>query len=258
MERSRRKSRPPRPRVRLNQFLARAAGGSRREADVWIRDGRVTVNGSAPEGMGVAIDPERDRVALDGRDVSLPEQFRYLAYHKPPGLLVSRRGQGGKRTIFDALGDRARGLHAAGRLDYESEGLLLLTDDGGLSEALLHPRTEALRRYRVWVLPVPDPAALRRLQSGAVVEGVPVAPSRVVLEGVERSQGILLLDLLEGKKREVRILAATAGLDVCRLLRVQFGPIHLGSLPPGATRPLDAGEVAALRRLAFREPGARC
>lgn len=244
--------------MRLNQFLARAAGGSRREADGWIRDGRVTVNGAPPEGMGVDVDPERDRVALDGHTVSLPDRFRYLAYHKPPGLLVSRRGQGGKRTIFDALGERARGLHAAGRLDFESEGLLLLTDDGDLSEALLHPRTEALRRYRVWVRPVPDPDALRRLESGTVVEGVPVAPRRVTIEGVERGAGVLLVDLMEGRKREVRLLAAAAGLDVDRLLRVQFGPIHLGPLRPGALRPLEPGEIAALRALAFRGPSARC
>ena len=244
--------------MRLNQFLARAAGGSRREADGWIRDGRVTVNGAPPEGMGVDVDPERDRVALDGHPVSLPARFRYLAYHKPSGLLVSRRGQGGKRTIFDALGERARGLHAAGRLDFESEGLLLLTDDGDLSEALLHPRTEALRRYRVWVRPVPDPDALRRLESGTVVEGVSVAPRRVTIEGVERGAGVLLVDLMEGRKREVRLLAAAAGLDVDRLLRVQFGPIHLGPLRPGAVRPLEPGEIAALRALAFRGPSARC
>jgi pseudouridine synthase len=243
--------------VRLNQFLARAARGSRREADGWIRDGRVKVNGAAPQGMGVDVDPEHDRVALDGREVSLPDRFRYLAYHKPPGLLVSRRGQGGKRTIFESLGDRARGLHAVGRLDYDSEGLLLLMDDGDLSEALLHPRTEALRRYRVWVRPVPGPETMRELQAGTVVEGVPVAPRNVVLEGVERGLGILLLDLAEGKKREVRTLAAAAQLDVVRLLRIQFGPIHLGPLRPGAFRPLDAREVAALRALALPGGGAR-
>lgn len=241
--------------MRLNQFLARAAGGSRREADGWIRDGRVTVNGAPPNGMGVDVDVEHDRVTLDGRPVALPAQHRYLAYHKPPGLLVSRRGQGGKRTIFESLGDRARGLHAVGRLDYESEGLLLLTDDGDLSEALLHPRTEALRRYRVWVRPVPAPDTLRALEAGAVVEGVPVAPRSVVLEGAERGMGILLLDLAEGKKREVRQLAAAAGLDVARLLRIQFGPIHLGPLRPGAFRPLDAREVEALRSLASGRPG---
>lgn len=208
--------------------------------------------------MGVDVDPSRDGVTLDGRTVRLPERFRYLAYHKPPALLVSRRGQGGKRTIFEVLGARARGLHAVGRLDYESEGLLLLTDDGDLSEALLHPRTEALRRYRVWVRPVPDPDAIRRLESGAVVEGVAVAPRRVVLEGVERGAGVLMVDLAEGKKREVRRLAASAGLDVTRLLRIQFGPVRLGPLRAGALRPLAPGEVEALRALAFRGRATRC
>jgi pseudouridine synthase len=208
--------------------------------------------------MGVDVDPDRDTVTLDGRTVRLPAHSRYLAYHKPPGLLVSRRGQGGKRTIFESLGDRVRGLHAVGRLDYESEGLLLLTDDGNLSEALLHPRTELLRRYRVWVRPVPDPDMLRALQSGTVVEGVSVAPRRVVLEGADRGAGILVLDLAEGKKREVRQLAASAGLDVMRLLRIQFGPIHLGPLRPGSLRPLDPREIAALEEVAFRGPATRC
>jgi 23S rRNA pseudouridine2605 synthase len=240
--------------VRLNQFLARAAGGSRREADGWIRDGRVQVNGQTPPGMGIPVEPDRDVVTLDGKPVRLPQAHRYLAYHKPRGLLVSRRSQGGLRTIFESLGERARGLHAVGRLDLDSEGLLLLTDDGDLSEALLHPRSAVLRRYRVWVTPVPDPAAMRRFASGGIVEGVQVAPLRVVLEGAERGHGILLIDLSEGKKREVRALAAGAGLDVDRLLRIQFGAIRLGPLPPGAIRPLSESEVVALSRDAFHGP----
>jgi 23S rRNA pseudouridine2605 synthase len=238
--------------VRLNQFLARAAGGSRREADGWIRDGRVRVNGLPPTGLGCAVESGKDRVTLDGRVVGLPERHRYLAYHKPRGLLVSRRSQGGRRTIFEALGEAARGLHAVGRLDLESEGLLLLTDDGDWSEALLHPRTALLRRYRVWVAPVPDVAALRGLMAGGVVEGVHVAPTRVVLEGAERGRGVLLVDLVEGRKREVRALAAGAGLEVGRLVRVRFGPVRLGSLRPGALRPLSAAEIAALHREIFR------
>ena len=191
---------------------------------------------------------------LDGRAIELPAEHRYLAYHKPRGLLVSRRSQGGKRTIFESLGGRARGLHAVGRLDFESEGLLLLTDDGDLSEALLHPRSALLRRYRVWTRPVPEPEELRRLEAGTVVEGVRVAPRRVALEGADRGAGILTIDLQEGKKREVRVLARAAGLQIVRLLRVQFGPVALGPLRAGALRPLSGSEIAALRRAAFRDP----
>lgn len=241
--------------MRLNQFLARGALGSRRQADGWIRDGRVLVNGAPPHGMGVDIDPAADRVTLDGAPVRLPDEHRYLAYHKPRGFLVSRKSQGGKTTIFDALGERARGLHTVGRLDHESEGLLLLTDDGDLSEALLHPRSGILRRYRLWVRPVPDPPALRLLAAGAEVEGVRVAPVRVEHEGIERGLGVILMDLGEGRKREARRLAQAAGLDVQRLLRIQFGPIHLGTLRPGATRQLTPTEVEALRRSAFRRGG---
>lgn len=241
--------------MRLNQFLARGAGGSRREADGWIRDGRVLVNGAPPNGMGVDVDPAQDRVTLDGSPVHLPQAHRYVAYHKPAGLLVSRRSQGGKRTIFESLGARVRGLHTIGRLDHESEGLLLLTDDGDLSEALLHPRTGLVRRYRVWVTPVPGPDALRLLIEGTEVEGVHVAPIHVEHEGVDRGRGVIVLDLGEGRKREARQLARAAGLSVTRLLRIRFGPIQLGTLRAGMPRALTEAEIDALHRIAFRRGG---
>ena len=236
--------------MRLNLFLARAGRGSRREADEWIREGRVQVNGVTPHGFGEPIDPARDHVTIDGHPVQLPDTSRYLAYHKPPETLVSRRSQGGKPTIYLRLGPRSQGLHAIGRLDYDSEGLLLLTDDGTLAEAILHPRSEILRRYRVWVTPVPDSDRMRRLAAGAVVEGVAVAPEAVVLEGIEKGLGILRIDLREGKKREIREFARSAGLNVRRLLRIAFGPVQLGILRRGAIRPLTSAELGALRRLA--------
>jgi len=233
--------------MRLNQFLARAGAASRREADRWIRDGRVQVNGGLPDGMGPDIDPGQDIVTLDGRALRWDDTLRYLAYNKPAGALVSRRSQGGNRTIFDLLGENARGLHAVGRLDLESEGLLLLTNDGVLAEALLHPRNALERVYRLWVSPVPGVPALRKLREGIVVEDVEVVPHRVLLEGAEAGEGKLLIMIAEGKKREVRLLARAAGLHVRRLLRIQFGPIRLDTLPKGATRELTKAEVRALK-----------
>jgi 23S rRNA pseudouridine2605 synthase len=198
--------------------------------------------------MGPTVDPHRDRITLDGKLLVWKEEHRYLAYHKPAGLLVSRRSQGGHRTVFQALGEQVLGLHAVGRLDLLSEGLLLFTDDGPLAEALLHPRTGLSRLYRVWVAPVPDASAMRALRAGAVIDGVEARPSRVILEGQERGRGKLLVEILEGKKREIRLLAREAGFHVERLLRIQFGPIHLGSLPPGGARPLTTAEVGSLRR----------
>lgn len=218
----------------------------------------MRVNGAPPKSIGIAIQPGVDRVTLDGTAVELPKEHRYLAYHKPRGLLVSRRGQGGRKTIFDGLGKRAHGLHAVGRLDLDSEGLLLLTDDGSLSEVLLHPRTGLLRRYRAWVRPAPTPASLRALAAGSRFEGERVAPLRVVHEGTERGMGILLIDLAEGKKREVRLLARAAGLHVDRLVRIQFGPIHLGTQRVGTLRPLTRTEVDALREGGFPTPGPGC
>jgi len=233
--------------VRLNQFLARAGASSRREADRWIREGRVLVNGAPPQGMGPDIDPRRDKVSVDGRPLRWDESFRYIAYHKTRGSLVSRRGQGGHPTIFDLLGESARGLHAVGRLDLESEGLLLLTNDGVLAEALLHPRNALERVYRLWVVPVPSVTAMRQLREGTVVEGVEVAPHRVTLEGSEAGEGKLLVEIAEGKKREVRLLARAAGLHVRRLQRIRFGPIRLETLRPGEMRTLTAAEVRSLK-----------
>ncbi len=243
--------------MRLNLFLARAGKGSRREADRLIQSGRVLINGLPPAGMGAPVDTARDRVTLDGSPVVLPKQHRYLAYHKPRGLLVTRRSQGGRATIFDALGTAAAGLQAVGRLDLDSEGLLLLTDDGSLAEALLHPSTGIIRHYEVRVRPVPGVQAMRALRGGADVEGVRVRPRRIVLEGAKGGEGILSVEIAEGRKREIRVLAGEAGLYVARLVRLAFGPVRLGSLRPGATRPLRPGEVAALRASAagFRRPG---
>jgi len=242
--------------VRLNLFLARAGRGSRREADQWIREGRVAVNGRPPHGMGAPVVPGRDEVTLDGAPLRLPDAERYAAYHKPAGTLVSRRSQGGKPTIFERLGEEALGLMPVGRLDYESEGLLLLTTDGALAEALLHPRSALVRSYRVWVRPVPAADTVRLLREGAVVEGMPVRPLRVLLEGAERGRGILRLDLAEGKKREVRVLAKRAGLEVERLIRTRFGPILLGAQRRGTLRPLTGREIEALRRAARERPRA--
>lgn len=236
--------------MRLNQFLARAGAGSRREADGWIREGRVRVNGAPPSGMGPAVNPLRDRITLDGKLLVWKEEHRYLAYHKPAGVLVSRKSQGGRPTVFEELGDRARGLHSVGRLDLHSEGLLLFTDDGCLAETLLHPRTGLIRLYRVWVEPVPGAPEMRVLRAGAAIGGEVIRPSRVTLEGQERGYGMLLVEIREGKKREIRLLARAAGLHVRRLLRIRFGPIRLDALPPGGARPLTTAEILALKRSA--------
>jgi len=210
------------------------------------------VNGAPPQGIGVSVTPGTDHVTFDVAPVTLPAEFRYVAYYKPRGVLVSRRSQGGRRTIFDALGKRANGLHAVGRLDLDSEGLLLLTDDGALSETLLHPRTAILRRYRVWVRPAPDLEAERTLARGTTVEGVHVAPLRVRREPASADFGVLVIDVGEGRKSEVRELARAARLHVLRLQRIRFGPIELGALRPGEIRALEDREIEGLRRDAFR------
>lgn len=238
--------------MRLNLFLARAGRGSRREADRWIRADRVRINGHPPTGMADPVDPDRDHVTLDGAPLALPRAPRYVAYHKPPGLLVTRVSQGGRRTIYDALPRDIQGLHPVGRLDRESEGLLLLTDDGLLAEALLHPRNAVPRLYEVRVHPIPDAAVMRALRAGTEVEGVHAKPRSVTLMGSEGAEGLVQFELTEGRKREVRVFAKAAGLRVSRLVRVAFGPVRLGRLRPGAIRDLNEAEVRALKAAAGR------
>jgi 23S rRNA pseudouridine2605 synthase len=202
--------------------------------------------------MGDSVDPDRDQVTLDGAPLTFPRAPRYFAYYKPRGYLVTRVSQGGRPTVYDALPQNARGLNPVGRLDRESEGLLLLSDDGRLAEALLHPRNALERRYEVRVRPVPSPSSMRTLRAGAEVEGAHVKPLRVTLLGSEGEEGLLLFQLAEGRKREIRVFARAAGLSVSRLVRVAFGPVRLGSLKPGEARPLTRGEIEALRAAAAR------
>ncbi len=233
---------------------------SRRTAEDWIREGRVRVNGQVSS-LGDRADPEKDSIKVDEKRVRPSSgPHTYILLNKPKGFVTTVSDPEGRDTVLHLIPGRLRrGVKPVGRLDVQTEGLLLLTDDGDLSEALLHPRTALLRRYRIWVRPVPDPKLLRRLLEGGVVEGVRVRPKRVVHEGAARGLGVLLIDLGEGKKREVRVLAKAVGLEVVRLVRVEFGPIRLGTLGVGRTRPLTRAETDALRRDAFSErgPGAR-
>ncbi|MGH2463390.1 MAG: (d)CMP kinase [Candidatus Limnocylindria bacterium] len=240
---------------RLQTVLARAGLGSRRAADGWIADGRVTVNGS-PAMPGTRVDPTTDRVTLDGRVVELrAPSALHLAIHKPRGVLSSASAARGRPAVVDLVRPRPPGrLWPAGRLDVESEGLLLLTNDGAWTHRVLHPRYGTQREYAVELDTMPAQADLDLLVSGVELDEGPARLLHVKAgrrppeaERGPESDGVwLTVRLGEGRKREVRRLFAAAGYPVRRLVRVAIGPITLDGLRPGAWRRLTAGEVAAL------------
>lgn len=238
--------------LRLNRFLARSGLGSRRGVEEIVRAGRVTVNGRAVFALETRIKPGRDTVAVDGRQLSLPQTWRVYAFHKPLGTVSTLRPQGAQ-TGLEAF-RRAAGLPESvipvGRLDADSTGLLIWTDDGELAQALLRPRQAVWKGYEV-VLDGPlRPAALRALVGGGLVlDGRTCLPARAApLAGARGRRW--LLHLQEGRNRQVRRMFGALALRVVSLHRVEFGPIRLGHVRPGAFRRLGPEEVAALRRAA--------
>jgi 23S rRNA pseudouridine2605 synthase len=235
--------------VRLQKYLARAGVASRRASEDLIRQGRVAVNGAVVTELGTKVDPEAARVEVDGALVQ-PEPARWVMLHKPPGYLCTRSDPEGRPTVYDLLDEEGSSLFHVGRLDYMSEGLLLLTNEGAIAERLLHPRNEMRRRYEVTVAgPVPG-LAVQRLRDGIDLDDGPARALRVeVKPGPGNDQAVIELTLAEGRNREVRRMMEQVGLTIHALKRVAFGPLALGDLPRGSWRPLEAGEIDRLRAL---------
>ncbi len=237
------------PSERLGRWLARTGLGSRRQVDRLLASGRVTVDGRVAPPGGQLIDPERDRVAVDGHPVlPAPGPRRYLALNKPLGVVSSARDPGRRQVVLDLVPDR-RGLFPVGRLDTDSRGLMLITDDGSLALRLTHPRYQVPKTYRLSLAGRLEPSQLEQLARGPVLADGPTHPLslRVLRLGPRRS--LLELVLAEGRHRELRRMAAAVGAAVLDLERVAIGPLRLGSLAEGRCRELGGGEVARLRRL---------
>lgn len=236
--------------MRLNRYLALCGAASRRGAMELVFSGRVQVNGETVTDPGHAILPGSDRVDLDGARVRAPARWYYFAFHKPRGLLVTVRDEHGREDIRGYLRKLPAHVFAVGRLDKESEGLLLLTNHGELAERLLHPRYRVERVYRVKVAPGPRPGQIARLSAGVPIgRGEQSGEARVRLKRGGQRMGQLTVAIREGKKREVRRMCRAVGLRVLRLRRIMFAGIRLGELPPGAHRALTAEEIAQLREL---------
>ncbi|KAA9010265.1 pseudouridine synthase [Histidinibacterium aquaticum] len=217
---------------RIAKVLARRGVASRREAERMIGEGRVAVNGRVIDSPALNV-TERDRIAVDGTPLAAAERPRVWLYHKPAGLVTTERDEKGRKTVFDALPDDMPRVMSVGRLDLTSEGLLLLTNDGGLKRRMELPSTGWLRRYRVRCHPVPAPEALERLRSGIEVEGTRYQPMQVAFDREQGQNAWLTVGLREGKNREIRRAMEAVGVTVNRLIRLSYGPFQLGRLKPG-------------------------
>jgi pseudouridine synthase len=241
--------------IRLQKILSTAGVASRRAAEALIAQGRVMVNGRTVTELGTKADPARDEIKVDGRRLKAPAGRRYILLYKPRGYITTRSDPQRRPTVLDLLtrGGVREYVYPVGRLDYDSEGLLLLTSDGDLAARLTHPRHGVEREYRVRVRGVPEGRLIERLARGVTVEGRRTAPATIALEKVIEAesgpQAVLSIVIREGRNRQVRHMCDAIGHPVVRLRRVRIGPITDDRIRPGEFRDLEAREVAALKRL---------
>ena len=237
--------------MRLQRALARAGVASRRAAEKLIEDGRVRVDGK-PATLGMKVDPERQRITVGNRAVKVRER-RWLAFHKPLGVVTTAKDEEGRRTVLDFIPDPVA-LTYVGRLDVMTTGLLLLTTDGEAVHRLTHPRYRIPRRYTALVHGRPTAEIAKAVQHRVVIDGRPVVPSEVKVRPGTEGRSILDLTLDEGRNRIVRRWCEAMGLKVDRLARLSYGPVRLGDLPPGRYRPLTPREEASLYKAIRLDP----
>ncbi len=234
---------------RLQKILARAGLASRREAERWIQEGRVTVNGAVVQRLGSQADPIRDKIKVDGKLISQIPRL-YCLFHKPAGMITSMRDPQRRPSLGDwlePLGKRGR-LFPVGRLDFNSSGLLVLTNDGELAQRLMHPRYAIRKSYRVKISGCPSERELERLRRGIRLADGVTAPAKVRVVQALKKNAWLELEIGEGRYREVRRMFEALGYFVEKLIRVRLGPIRLGSLAPGEMRSLAPEEITALKK----------
>ena len=248
--------------VRLQKILSQAGIASRRAAEKLIAEGRVSVNGRTVREMGVKANPLADDIRVDGRRLRAPERHRYILLNKPAGVVTTRADPQRRQTVIDLLDGVREYVYPVGRLDYDSEGLLLLTNDGELAARLTHPRHEVERTYEAYVAGTPDQEAIDRLRRGIPLDGKRTMPADVKLlsrpvahkaaphKGVpneKRANGVLLITIREGRNRQVRRMCEAVGHPVRKLRRVRIGPITDRRLRLGEWRELTRNEVEKLR-----------
>jgi 23S rRNA pseudouridine2605 synthase len=236
--------------IRLQKILSQAGVASRRAAEKLMVDGRVSVNGRTVLELGTKADPAHDDIRVDGRRIKA-ERPRYILLNKPRGYVTTRKDEKRRKTVLDLLAGVREYVYPVGRLDYDTEGLLLLTNDGELAAHLTHPRHGVERTYEAHVAGMPDERAIEKLRKGIPLDGRRTLPADVRLLNRDRdADGVVLITIREGRNRQVRRMCEAVGHPVGRLKRIKFGPIGDRRLPVGAWRDLSAEEVGKLKSLA--------
>ena len=234
--------------IRLQKILAQAGYGSRRACEDLIQQGRVRVNGKLAS-LGMKADPEGDDITVNQSSIPKPEKVQYILLHKPQGVLSTVSSPDRRPTVRSLVNLPGR-LYPVGRLDLDSEGLILLTNDGELTHQLTHPSFEHEKEYRVLVEPQPRKKQLTAWQKGIILEdGIRTQPAQVWIESQSSKGAWLRVILREGKKRQIRRMADCSGLHVQRLIRIRMASLSLGDLPPGKWRELEDNEIEELRSL---------
>lgn len=239
---------------RIAKVLARAGLCSRREAERWVEAGRVSVNGEKLKSPAFNVPPGAE-ILVDGKPLPKTQEPRLWRYHKPPGLLTTNKDPEGRPTIYDRLPRELPRVISVGRLDINSEGLLLLTNDGDLARRMELPKTGWKRHYRVRVHGTVRQHELDGLQKGVTVEGVRYAPIEAKLEKQDAANAWLSITLQEGKNREIRRVMQYLGLHVNRLIRISYGPFHLGKLERGQVQELPTKALRENLGVTFERPG---
>jgi len=236
------------PGERLQKIIASAGLASRREAEAWIREGRVSLNGRVVRELGTRADPSRDTIRLDGRRLGRPERRLALLLNKPRGFLSTCSDPEKRPTVMSLIAGVRERVYPVGRLDFFSEGLLILTNDGELAMAVTHPRNQCRKVYRVKVRGIPSDEVLRRVTRGVVLEGRKTLPARVSRVRSE-SNAWLEVTLTEGRKNQIRKVFEKIGYPVLKLKRISIGGIGDRGLAPGAWRKLTDVEIRSLKGL---------
>ena len=234
--------------IRLNKYLALAGVASRREADRLISEGRVSVNGATVEKLGTQVDGEKDKVEVDGKSIKRLRANVYLMLNKPPGYLVTAKDPFQRPTTTDLLPEMKKRVFPVGRLDFDSEGLVLFTNDGDLAYRLMHPSFRVTKEYRVRVKPKPDRPVLARLEKGISLDGKKTAPAKFRILTATVKGTLILARLQEGRKRELRRMFEYMGFRVLALKRVKLGSLQLGNLKRGEWRYLNREEIIRLKK----------
>ena len=234
--------------IRIQKVLSDQGILSRRKAEEAIRAGRVTVNGR-PAVIGNPVNPARDVVAIDGRRVVFQKKkrIRYILLHKPRGVVTTTSDEQGRRCVIDLLGDLPEKVYPVGRLDRNSEGLLLLTNDGALANQVMHPSHHLPKTYRVTVRPGITDEQAARMSAGIELDGKPTLPATVLVLEKQEGRAVLQITVQEGRNHLIRRMCEAVGLEVARLKRISIGPLKLGMLQPGHWRELKPAELTALR-----------